>query len=444
MGNISFGGLATGMDTASIVDSLVKLERAPASALQTRQKAADKRISILSDLSTKLKALDTAAKAIDKRDELSAFKTTVTGTELTATSSAAAQPGHWTVKVEQLARAETTRSRGFADKAAGAVGAGTLDITVGTADAVSISYGPTDSLDAIAARINDAGASVSASVLFDGTSYRLNVTSKDSGTSSAITFAETGDTLGMTDPGAEVVEARDSKINVAGTTVTRSSNKVSDVIPGITLDLAAQTAAGSDGAVITVERDASKQRELVQKFVDAYNDVAKVLSTQLNYQGEQKGEDTLFGDPTLQSLQRRLGTTFATAMPSGAGSVSARDFGIKLQADGSLKLDATVFDKFTGDHPEKLGHLLAGENDDGGLASSFSTMITEMTKSSTGTLAAKQEGLRSRKRSWDDQIDRINRSADELDTRLRKQFTALEQSVSMMNSNMSYLSSLLY
>ncbi|MCB1222271.1 flagellar cap protein FliD, partial [bacterium] len=57
MSTISFGGLATGIDSNTIVDKLVALEKIPATKLQSRQAAADKRIALLSDLSTKLTAL---------------------------------------------------------------------------------------------------------------------------------------------------------------------------------------------------------------------------------------------------------------------------------------------------------------------------------------------------------------------------------------------------
>jgi flagellar hook-associated protein 2 len=451
MGNIVFGGLATGMDTASIIDSLVKLERAPANKLEARKTDMQKRISILSDISTKLKALGTAAKNVDTSAELRSLKTTVTGgggttSELTATAGPNVQPGTYKVKVDQLARAETSRSNGFASKDAGVLAAGSLDIMVGAAgldNPVTISFGPTDSLDAVAKRINDSAAGVNAAVLFDGTSYRLNISSKETGAANAITFGESGLQLGFEDPAAEVVTAQDSKVTVSGTQVSRPSNRLTDVVPGITIDLTAQTQAGSDGATITVERDPTGQREKVQKMVDAYNEVAKALSSQLTYSGQQKGEDTLFGDSTLQSMQRRMGGVIASGFEVGTSKVSARGLGIELQADGTLKLDATKFDRAVAERPADIENLLVGNGNDG-LASKLNSMIEQLTQSGTGTLATKQEGIRRQMSGFDKQIDRINRGADEMDTRLRKQFTALEQNVSAMNSNMSYLQSLLY
>jgi flagellar hook-associated protein 2 len=451
MGNIVFGGLATGMDTSSIIDSLVKLERAPADKLEARKTDMQKRISILSDLSTKLKALGTAAKAVDTPAELRSLKTTVTSgggttSELTAASGPDVQPGTYKVKVDRLARAETSRSNGFASKDAGVLAAGSLDIMVGEAgldSPVTISFGPDDSLDAVAKRINDSAAGVSAAVLFDGTSYRLNISSKETGAASAITFGESGNQLGFEDPASEVVTAQDSLVTVSGTQVSRATNRLTDVVPGITIDLTATSPMGSDGATITVERDPSGQREKVQKMVDAYNDVAKALSSQLTYSGQQKGEDTLFGDSTLQSMQRRMGGILASGVGSGDSQVSARGLGIELQSDGTLKLDATKFDRAVAERPADIEKLLVGSGDDG-LASKLSSMIEQLTQSGSGTLATKQEGMRRQMTSFDKQIDRVNSTADAMDTRLRKQFTALEQNVSAMNSNMSYLTSLLY
>src|SRR5262247_2221884 len=135
MTSITFGGLATGMDTNSIVEKLVSIEKLPATQLQGRVSDAQKRISILNDLTTKLRTMQTAAKAVDTSAELRATKTTVTGDQLTATVRTGVAPGKWTVKVDQLARAETSRSQAFDSKDAGVAGTGQVSIKVGSADA---------------------------------------------------------------------------------------------------------------------------------------------------------------------------------------------------------------------------------------------------------------------------------------------------------------------
>jgi flagellar capping protein FliD len=51
----------------------------------------------------------------------------------------------------------------------------------------------------------------------------------------------------------------------------------------------------------------------------------------------------------------------------------------------------------------------------------------------------KQKSLSTLSTSYDKQIDRINDAAESLGTRLRKQFSAMEQTMSLLNSQTSYL-----
>ena len=55
--SITFGGLASGLDTNSIIDSLVQLQSAPIAALQKRQGGVKSQVSLLGDLASKLAAL---------------------------------------------------------------------------------------------------------------------------------------------------------------------------------------------------------------------------------------------------------------------------------------------------------------------------------------------------------------------------------------------------
>jgi len=426
MSGITFSGLASGLDTGSIVDQLVKVERIPISRLTERRTDAEKRISTLADLTTKLKALKTAAEAMDRPGELvpmTGKSSDESKVKLTGTPSSA---GSWQVVVTSLAAAETTGSRGFATKDAGAVAAGTLSVTVGADAAIDISYDADDSLDEIAAKINSSGARATASVVHDGTSYRLLVTSKETGKANALSFADTG---------AELTPATDAELTVGGLPVKRSSNTVEGIVPGVTLDL---QATGS--STISAARDGEGQKALVQKFVDAYNAVAQVVGRELRYSGTTKGEESLFGDSALQGLQRRMGGMISGSFAHGANTTSLRDFGVKLQGDGTLQLDAAAFSKAVDADPSKLEHLFVGQGGASAMAASVRTLATEYTATGTGTLDAKKTGLQALIKGFNSQIERIDNNATVLGDRLRLQFSRLEQTMSALQGQLSYIS----
>src|SRR5262249_44987124 len=181
-------------------------------------------------------------------------------------------------------------------------GDGSVTLTIGTGTPATINYKSGDSLESIASSINDQVPGVNASVLATGTGYRLIVTGQDTGAANAIAFSQTGAGLGM----STVIPAQDASVTVNGTTVTRPSNVLTDVVPGVTLQLNAVTPTGGADTTINVARDPAGLQKKIQGLVDAYNAVAGAISNQLSYNGTPKGNDTLFGDSSLQGLQRSM------------------------------------------------------------------------------------------------------------------------------------------
>jgi len=431
--NITFSGLASGFDSSAIVDKLVEAEKAREQGFLTKKTNANARLTILNDLVAKLKALKTQTQGVNTAAEVRSFTSKSDDeSRVKVTSSSAAAEGTYILRVGQLARAETSRSAQLATSTV--TGDGALTITVGSGTPVSISYSSGETLETIAARINDAAPGVSASVLNTGTGYRLVVSSKQTGVAGAVAFSESGAGLGMT----EVIAAQDASVTVNGTTVTRSTNLLSDVIPGVTLQLVSATPAAAADTTVTVSKDATTTRQKVQGLVDAFNSVAKVVSGQLTYTGATKGTNTLFGDSSLQALQRRLSTVMTSAYAHGTGTVSAKQLGISMGRDGSLTVDAAKLEASIASDPTAVEDLISG-----GLSAALAGLADEYTAASTGTLSVKQDSIRTQLTGFDKQIDRIEDAANALGDRLRKQFAALEELMTTLNSQSTYLTSLM-
>jgi flagellar hook-associated protein 2 len=443
MASVSFSGLGSGLDTDSIVEKLVAVEKAGANALTSRKTANTKKLSVVADLVSKLQAFKTQATSLSTATGINAFGATSNDTsrvKITANSSASV--GVYNLKVNRLAQAETTRSRTFGSHDVALNTAGTLDITVAGATK-NITYDGTDTLDSIAAKINDSGAGATASVLFDGSTYRLNVTSKDTGVANAISFGGTGDLLGFDAVDAQVVDPKDSEIELNGTTITRSSNSLSDVATGVTFDLVSETPVGGAATQLQVTRDTAGVRAKMQGLVDAFNAIAKAVSAQTTYTGDgstQKGGDTLFGDPTVLSLQRDLGGLMAKEWANGNAidTTSTGRLGISLGRDGTLTLDAAKFDAAVAKDPKALVNMLTGTNRNG-LAAGIEELSDRYTSSTKGLLTFKKNSITAQSTSYDKMIDKINENAESLGARLRKQFTAMESLMSKLNSQTSYI-----
>jgi flagellar hook-associated protein 2 len=350
-----------------------------------------------------------------------------------AASSGAAATVH-DVRVQQLARGQITASRTFASADAGVLGTGSLQINVGTASK-TINYSSTDSLASIASKINDAGSGASASVLYDGTSYRLMVAATATGTANAPTFVDGGDSLNLSSAANIKVTARNAIATIDGVDVTRPTNVISDAVNGLTFTLVSPHAVADPSAAVAVSLDSSGLTDKINKLVTGYNAVNSALHVQLDYAGTKKGTNTLFGDSTLRQLQGAL----ASAMSADYGGTTLGNIGLTRAKDGSLTLDSTKLSAAIAKDPDAVNKLFVT----GGFAAAMTKVTTAYTRAGDGILASKTKSMTDRSNVLQTQADNINRRADALKTQLEAQFTALETAMSTLKSQSAFLSSTL-
>ena len=138
------GGLASGLDTQSIIDGLTKIEQQPLDALRTQQTDFKTQVSVIGQLVGKIQTLQQAAKALSTNGAVGVKATTV-NTDFTATPSSQTQAGSYQVSVQSLATAAQQRTVGFTPDASGitTVKGGTLQLTVQgkTYDPITITDG---------------------------------------------------------------------------------------------------------------------------------------------------------------------------------------------------------------------------------------------------------------------------------------------------------------
>src|SRR5690606_35430244 len=159
--------------------------------LQTQASTLQTRLSLYGSIKSQVSALgDAASKLAASMAWRAVTGTSSNSAAVGVTAGSGAQNGSYAVEVQQLALAQSAASGAFGEGAS--VGTGTLTIeigawsgnsfTAGEASAINIEIGPgEDSLSAIAAKINAAGAGVSASVLRDASGERLLVQSSTTG-----------------------------------------------------------------------------------------------------------------------------------------------------------------------------------------------------------------------------------------------------------------------
>ncbi|MBW8887974.1 MAG: flagellar filament capping protein FliD [Fibrobacteres bacterium] len=192
-GLLQVGGLATGLDTNSIITGLISIEQQKVTREENAQSQIQLKLSTFNDLKTKLNDFDTQASAMDKSTVFNVFKNTSSdATVADITGGDKATVGNYDVKVMNLASSLKVASGSFANSNASLSLTGSFTISTSaaalkadpTATSVQIDITATDTITDIANKINRAkGTGATASVLKMGdTDYRLMLTAVDEGT----------------------------------------------------------------------------------------------------------------------------------------------------------------------------------------------------------------------------------------------------------------------
>jgi flagellar hook-associated protein 2 len=448
------GGLASGMDTNSIVDSLVKLQQRPLDLLRGQQAALRSNISIFGDLTSKLSALGDAAKALGTGGVLG-VKSTTSNTSFSAVPGSGAVAGSSRLQVDTLATAAKARSTAFA--ASDTVKAGSLDLVVDgvhyptkAADGTpypAASWAAGASLADVASAIRASGAPVTASVLFDGTSSYLSVTRRDTGfagtdATKALVITESasgipGKALGLAPlkdgAGLDVVPTN-ATFRVDGLAFTRTTNVISDALPGTTLTLKTAGGAAED---LTFENDVDATKKKLQTYVDAYNAVISTVQGQLAPRADTDRASTLSGNSLVRGLQGELQRLGATTVP-GLGTVkSLADLGVKTNRDGTLAIDDATLTAAVGRDANAVNTLFSTASS--GLADVVKSIADRYAKSSGGLFSDAKTSLDSSITRMDADADRMQSRLDAYRATLIQQFATMEQIVSGYKSIGTFL-----
>jgi flagellar hook-associated protein 2 len=214
-----------------------------------------------------------------------------------------------------------------------------------------------NSLQGIRDAINAAKMGVTASIINDGsaTPYRLVITSGSTGAANSMKISASGDAtvsaLLANDPTAgsatgalgqnmsETVTARNANLSVNGIAVSKASNTVSDIIPGVTVNLSKPSATP---VTLTVAPDTATVTKNVNSFVTAYNALKTTLTSLTAYNASTKTAAILQGNLAILNMQSDLNGLLNTPA-AGAGSLnSLSQIGVTFQRDGTLAVNNSM------------------------------------------------------------------------------------------------------
>ncbi|MDU3074999.1 MAG: flagellar filament capping protein FliD, partial [Mixta calida] len=295
MATLSSLGIGSGLDTAAMLEQMRAAEQTRLNPYTTLKSSYENKISAWGKISSALSSLQTSVKKLSGE----AFNTlTVSDNKAfkaTATSEAAADSHSVTVK--QLAVSHKLKTKGYtsSEENLGDKTGGTRTITITQANGKEITVSLADdetSLDQIAKAINKQDGGVRASVQRSDDGYQLVLSSRTAGTEGQMSVQVTGDdalgdilntseggqrpdpddenkTIAENDRMFSVAEAQDAQLIVDGISYTRSSNSITDIIAGVTLNLTGVSEEGK-AEQLTLNVDTSAIKTTLQEFVKQY------------------------------------------------------------------------------------------------------------------------------------------------------------------------------
>ncbi len=426
-GSSSVSGLASGLDTATIVSQLMQVEAAAQTRLKSRVTTEESTVTTLQKLNTKLSALATKAADLTKATAVNPMTATSSSDYVTATPRTGATAGSLSLVVNSVAathRLTFTTSAALTDVVTGASTTVRLTAADGTTQDLDTGDG---TLSGLIGALNTAGLRATTLKLDDGT-YRLIVDSKTSGATGnfTLTALDGTDLLG----GATVRAGQDAAITVGTDTVHSATNTFTGILPGVDVTIAANTPANT-AVEITVESDETTAASSVQALVDAVNSVLDDLDTATKASASSAG--ALAGDAAARSLR----TSLATAIYPTDGT-SLASLGIQIDRNGRLVFDEDTFTAALAADPAKVTAAISGT---GGFAARVQTIAKGASDSVDGTITSAITGRKAA-------IDRMEDSIADWDIRLAlrketltRQFTAMETALSKLQAQSSWLAS---
>lgn len=388
MASIASLGVGSGLDLGNIVKQLIAAEGAPKKArFDAKEAELQAKISAMGTLKSALSEFQGSFSSLKSSSIFSKKSATSGDTNIfTATATSTAASGNYTVQVNTLAQAHTLASGAFNDTST-AVGTGTLTFEFGAWDGAAFTADATKTktvtitdgtLQGIKDAINDAAVGVTASIINDGTGYRLVTTSSSGANNSLRVTVADNDTTntdslsGLSqlayDPAAavgagknmtETLAAQNASIKVNGVTVTSATNTVTGAVQGITLNLK-QADAGVNYN-LSVSADTDSVISAMESMVESFNAVVEAIDAIAGYDAETKTAGILIGDATVRGIGGRIRNLMSQVVGNSTTTYnSLASIGISTQQDGTLAFDSSVLTGALAAKPDEVRVLLAG------------------------------------------------------------------------------------
>lgn len=440
-GTISSSGIGSGLNVSQIVTALMDAEKGPLNSINKSISTDNAQISAYGSISSQISSFQSAIAGLITPSTIKATTASSSSTSvLSVSNDGMALAGEYKITDVTLASPQVLTSN------ISTTSYTSINSSIGTTGSITISgttITPTSyTVAGLVEAINNANISgVSATMTNLGTSaapdYQIRIVNT-SDTAATIALSAGNDFTGLAFTSTDAVAG---SLTINGTTVSRSSNTITDLVPGLTINL-----VGAGNSTITVAQDNSALSSKISGFVTAFNALDKSLKDISSYDANAKKGAALYGDSAINSLRREIRSIITSTL--GVDSTTSYNrlsqVGVSFKSDGTLSLDSTALNSAISTNFNKVAKLFSGTgvSTDSLRLHGFAYQLNTVLASATGIDGV----ITNRKSSLQSEIRRLQAKADQEQLRLadlqkmyQKQYTALDRTVASLNSMASYL-----
>ena len=323
-----------------------------------------------------------------------------------------------------------------------------------------LDVGAADSIDDIISDINDADMGIRASLINDGSGYRISFNSEISG-GDGMVYLDAGSTNLTSDT---LSYGRDAILFLGDGTdehpllIRSSSNTIKNAINGTTLEL---HSASDEAVEITVEQDLDSIMTQIEGFVEAYNSLMDDLDEAAKFDPETYERGILFSDSAISTIRSAAQNLVMRAVPGLSSQVNrlakvgvtfgsfgnemitgpdGKQISVAVARTPKLIFDKDQFRQTFADDPEGVAELFTKA--DTGIGDSIAERLGNLAGDDESTIKNRLDAMMSRQKLFEKRIDHLDQLLLSKEERLYRQFYAMEQALGSMQSQQGALSSL--
>jgi flagellar hook-associated protein 2 len=431
-GTITITGLASSLETESIIEKLMEVEKMPKARLEEKVGEVKAKETALQGILSKLREVQTALQNLSSPTLWEEVQTvSSSSTAVTAELSGGAGAGGYQVEVGQLARAAQKTFEFVPSEAASTLAIGGQTIELGAGATLA---------DAVAAINSNHETGVTAVAV----GSKLVLSSRTTGAAATITAAGAG----ISEEAAKAKVGLDAIYAVDGVEGTSATNVLTEAIPGVTLTIGAVTSGPATVDVTELKPNNSAIATKVKAFVSAYNAAVEAIEAKTEEvpvreakTQEEANKGTLFGDSALTSLLSQMRMSLAESGLSALGvSTGAPNAGVtagSASVKGLLSFEESKLTALLKTEPAAAREAISGTN---GFVTDLEPLVNAATAPGSGISerisAATDEAAQLR-----EQMTGLEERLTMREERLHAQFTAMETALEKSKSESEWLKS---